>query len=244
MTEPHEAPAAPAWTPTFPLIRRIDGYWYRAERVLCGSMFLFMAVLVFGSVVTESFGARREWSDVAILFGVCLLGARTRRVKDGETAPSWPRVLIHAVLATVVIVGLVLGAIWLLRGHSIMIQKLALVMMIWVALLGASMATYERSHLALEMGEKLWPNKVLHLVKATGHGLASGFCIAAFLLSVKLIGAQMKEATVIEDTEWLARWQAFLVVPYAFGAMAVRFLAQATTLATRKAEPLEDRLPT
>ena len=43
-------------------------------------------------------------------------------------------------------------------------------MMMWVALLGASMATYERSHLALEMGEKIWPQKWLRYVKAVAHG--------------------------------------------------------------------------
>jgi len=238
------AATAAAWTPTFPRIRRLDAAWYQAERWLCGGMFLFMALLVFGSVLTDAFGTRREWSDVAVLAAVCLLGARTRAVKPGEPARTWARTLVDAGLAVGVILGLVFGSIWLLDGHSIMIQKLALVMMIWVALLGASMATYERSHLSLEMGEKLWPARVLHLVKATGHGVASAFCLAAFLLSVKLVGSQRDLALTLEDADWLALWQAFLVVPYAFGAMAVRFLAQAATTATGTAEPPEDRLPT
>lgn len=241
---PSEPAAQAAWTPTFPLIRRIDHYWYLGERLLCGGMFLFMALLVFGSVVQEAYVTRREWSDVVILFVICVLGARTRAVKDGERVPGWGRVMIHAVLATAVVVGLVYGAIWLLDGRSVEIQKLALVMMIWVALLGASMATYERSHLSLEMGEKLWPQKVLHLVKATGHGVAAAFCAAAFLLSIDLVRSQMKLNDIVIGVEWLPTWQAFLVVPYAFCAMAVRFLAQAATIATGKAEPMEERLPT
>lgn len=241
---PSEPGAQAAWQPTFPLIRRIDAYWYRTERLLCGGMFLLMALLVFGSVVQEAYVTRREWSDVVILFAVCLLGARTRRVAHGEAVPSWGRVVLHAALATGFVVGGVVAAIWLLEGHSIMIQKLALVMMIWVALLGASMATYERSHLALEMGEKLWPERLLHLVKAMAHGIASAFCVAAFLLSVKLVESQLHLGVIVEDAEWLSLWQAFLVVPYAFAAMAVRFMAQAATIATRKAEPMEDRLPT
>ena len=43
-------PAAQAWTPTFPLIRRIDLIWYTVEKYVCGGMFLFMALLVFGSL--------------------------------------------------------------------------------------------------------------------------------------------------------------------------------------------------
>lgn len=242
MTEPE--PPAPAWTPTFPAIRRLDHLWYQGERWLCGLIFLSMALLVFGSVVTEAFGTRREWTDVAILFGVCLLGMRTRAVKEGETRPSWPMSLVYAVVATGVVIGLVFLSIELLEGHSIMIQKLALVMMIWVALLGASMATYERSHLSLEMGEKIWPAKLLHLVKALGHGVASGFCLAALLLSIDLVASQRHLGVAIEDTDWLKLWQAFLIVPYAFGAMALRFLAQAATLVTRTSEPVEERLPT
>ncbi len=237
-------PPAPAWTPTFPVIRRLDHLWYQGERWLCGLVFLAMALLVFGSVVSEAFGTRREWSDVAILFALCVLGVRTRAVKDGETRPPWLMSLVLALAATGVVIGGVFLAIELLEGHSIMIQKLALVMMIWVALLGASMATYERSHLSLEMGEKVWPGKVLHLVKALGHGVASAFCLAALLLSIDLVASQRHLGVGIEDTDWLKLWQAFLVVPYAFGAMAVRFLAQAATLATRTAEPVEERLPT
>jgi TRAP-type C4-dicarboxylate transport system permease small subunit len=241
---PSEPTAHAAWTPTFPRIRRFDLLWYRTERLLCGSMFLFMALLVFGSVVQEAYVTRREWLDVVILFAVCLLGARTRRVAHGETAPGWGRVVLHAVAATAVVIALVFGSIWLLDGRSVEIQKLALVMMIWVALLGASMATYERSHLALEMGEKLWPQRFLHLVKATAHAVASSFCFAALLLSIDLVRSQMKLGGMVIGVEWLPTWQAFAVVPYAFGAMAVRFLAQAATVASGKAEPMEDRLPT
>jgi TRAP-type C4-dicarboxylate transport system permease small subunit len=241
---PSEPAAEAAWTPTFPLIRRIDRYWYTAEKYVCGGLFLLMAMLVFGSVVQGAFVVRREWSDVVILFAVCLLGARTRAVKPGETAPGWGRVVIHAALATGLIVGLVFGAIRVLEGRSVEIQKLALVMMIWVALIGASMATYERSHLALEMGEKLWPEKVLHLVKALAHGVTSAFCMAAFLLSVRLLEHQQQLGQAIIGVEWLERWQAFVIVPYAFAAMALRFFAQAACIATNKAEPMEDRLPT
>jgi TRAP-type C4-dicarboxylate transport system permease small subunit len=241
---PSEPAEQATWTPTFPLIRRIDHVWYRVETYLCGGMFLFMALLVFGSVVQGAFVTRREWSDVVLLFAVCLLAARTRAVKPGEKTPSWLRVVIHAALATGAIVALVFGAVDVLEGRSVEIQKLSLVMMIWVAMIGASMATYERSHLALEMGEKLWPAKVLHIIKALAHGVTSAFCLAGFLWSVKLIEDQQKLGQTIIGVEWLEKWQAFLVVPYAFGAMAVRFFAQATTVATGKAEPMEDRLPT
>ena len=63
-----EPPAA--WTPTFPTLRRVDYLWHQAERLLCGGIFLTMALLVFAAVITETFGNRREWKDVALLAGL------------------------------------------------------------------------------------------------------------------------------------------------------------------------------
>jgi TRAP-type C4-dicarboxylate transport system permease small subunit len=233
----------PPWTPTYPLIRRIDHLWFFAERVLCAAMFLVMGLMVFASVVTEIFGRRHQWSDVAILFGVCLLGVRTRAVKPGERKLSWPVSLGIAAALAAALAGLVYFYAREYPGGFIWAQKLALVMMIWVALLGASMATYDRSHLALEMGEKLWPQKVLPYIKALAHAVTAGFCVIAFYLSINLIQAQAKEGHTIPAVDWLPTWVAFLAMPYAFGAMTVRFLAQGVTTATKTAEPIADRMP-
>lgn len=234
---------APAWTPTFPTIRRIDHLWHQGERMLCGGIFLVMALMVFAAVVTETFGNRREWTDVIVLAVVCLMAVRTRAVKDGETRWSWGKSLAIAAVATVAIAVTVYFYTERFAGGFIWAQKLALVMMIWVALLGASMATYERSHLSLELGEKLWPARVLHLVKALALGVASAFCAAAMLLAFELVQAQRHEGLRIDANDWLPTWAAFVIVPYAFAAMAIRLLAQGYTTATRTSEPVEERLP-
>src|SRR5687767_8985893 len=78
------------YVPSFPLIRKIDDAWHRLERGACAVLFLAMGLLVFAAVVKETFGVRKEWTDVVILFGVCLLGVRTRAVKDGERRHGWP----------------------------------------------------------------------------------------------------------------------------------------------------------
>ena len=239
---PPGAPAPP-WTPTYPTIRRIDDLWHRGERLLCGVIFLVMALMVFASVVTETFGNRREWSDVAILAVACVVAVRTRAVKPGERRWPLPVQLAVAAGATVVIAGAVYVYTERYPGGFIWAQKLALVMMIWVALLGASMATYERSHLSLEMGEKLWPTSIVHIIKALALGVASAFCAAATLLAFSLVGHQRHEGLHIDANYWLPTWAAFVIVPYAFGAMAVRLMAQTVTVATGAGEPIEDRLP-
>jgi len=242
--ETGEAGAGTRYVPSFPWVRKLDAAWYRAERLACAVLFLAMAALVFAAVVKETFGARKHWYDVAILFGVCLLGVRTRAVKDGETRPGWPVSLAIAAVVTGVIVGVVVLYLRSTPGTMIWAQKLTLVMMIWVALLGASIATYDRSHLALEMGEKLWPKPWLRYVKAIAHGVTSAFCVVCAIIAIQLVQSQAREGVRIEDNRWLALWQAYLVMPYAFAAMAIRFLGQAVTTATGTAAPDEDRLPT
>jgi TRAP-type C4-dicarboxylate transport system permease small subunit len=237
--------AGAKYVPSFPLIRKIDDAWFRIERAVCGVLFLAMGLLVFAAVVKETFGVRKEWIDVVILFAVCLLGVRTRAVKPGERRLGWPLSLGIAAALTLALIGalrLYLG--WTESGGMIWAQKLTLVLMVWVSLLGASLATYDRSHLALEMGEKLWPKPWLRYVKAIAHGVASAFCVVCCILAIYLVQQNADQGTVIEDNRWLSRWQALLVMPYAFGAMAIRFLAQSVTMATGTAAPDEDRLPT
>ena len=237
--------AGAKYVPSFPLIRRIDDAWFQLERALCAVLFLAMGALVFAAVVKETFGVRKEWLDAVILFGVCLLGVRTRAVKEGERRFGWPMSLVIAAVLTGAAIGMLfLYLRWTDRGGMIWAQKLTLVLMVWVSLLGASMATYDRSHLALEMGEKLWPKPWLRYVKALAHGVASAFCAVCFILAVYLVQQNADQGTVIEDNRWLARWQALLVMPYAFGAMAIRFFAQSVTTATATSAPEEDRLPT
>jgi TRAP-type C4-dicarboxylate transport system permease small subunit len=244
VTSPPAATNEPPWVPTYPRIRRIDEAWYTVERTLCAVLFLAMATLVFAAVVNETFGNRRQWTDVAILFGVVLLGVRTRAVKGDERRLGWPMSLAWAGGITAAIVGVLALYLRWAPGGLIWAQKLTLVMMIWVALLGASMATHERCHLALEMGEKLWPTKWLRFVKATAHVVTAGFCLVCMILAIHLVQSQADQGIKIEANRWLALWQAFLIMPYTFGIMALRFLAQAVTVATSTAKPVEDRLPT
>ena len=230
--------------PNYPTIRRIDACWYQAERALCGAMFLVMSLLVFAAVVRDAFATRHEWLDVAILFGLVWLAVRTRAVKAGEKKLGHGASLAAAVVVTAAIAGAVYYYTESFPEGFVFAQKLALVMMLWVALLGASTATYERAHLALELGEKLWPKAVLRYVKGLAHALTSAFCAALAVLSVQLVVANSHEGAFIEANEWLPRWVAFVVMPYVFAAMAVRMLAQSYTLSTDSAEPEEDRLPT
>jgi TRAP-type C4-dicarboxylate transport system permease small subunit len=232
------------WVASFPRIRRFDDVWYTAEKWLCGGMFLLMALIMAAAVLANTFANRREWIDVGLLFALCFLGTRTRVVKTGETRISPARSLAISTALT----GAISALVWLYTenypGGFVWAQKVALVLMLWVALLGASLATYERAHLALELGEKLWPARWLHIVKAIAHGVTAAFCFGLVVWAIRILVDHFDKETTVEPLVWFPRWIALIVIPYAFIAISVRFLAQAYTVATRQAKPPEEQLPT
>lgn len=232
------------WSPNFPRLRALDDRWYRAERFLCGVMFLAMALMVMAAVITDMFGTRRSIIDVVVLFGLVYLAVMTRTIREGEKSMKGKRGLLIAVGITAAVAGATYIYTEAFPSGFVWAQKLALVAMIWVSLLGASLATYERAHLALELGEKIWPRKILHFVKAAAHGVTSAFCVVLLVLSIRMVMDQKGWEATIEANDWLPTWVAILILPYAFAAMAVRFLAQTYTLATKKDQPLKEQVPT
>lgn len=233
---------AGSWTPTYPRLRKLDEKWYWAERALCSVMFLAMALLAFSQLLAEAFVNRHKWSDVLVLAVVVLLGVRTRAVIGSEAKMSWPVSIAWAVgIAGVVSAGVYYFATTF-AGKLIWTDSLALILMLWVALFGSSMATYERSHLALEFGEKLWPTSLRHWIKAAAHGVTAAFCVVAVYITYQSLMDEMKMDRS-SGVEMLPMWAVYLIFPYAFIAMGVRYFAQAVTTATKTEEPMEERLP-
>lgn len=232
------------WVPNFPRIRALDAAWYKAEQYVCGTVFLIMCLAVFFGVVSGKFVARQKWIDVFVLFGMVYLGTRTRVLKEGETRMSHARSLVFSSLLTAAVVFWVKYYTYKYPSGIPNIDKLATVVMLWVAFLGASLATYERAHLSLEMGEKLWPRRIVHLVRAFAHALTSAFCVVLLLLSWHVLMRAKELETLVEPIRWLPMWVAMLILPYTFAAMTIRMLAQSYTLATKQNAPLEEQIPT
>jgi len=246
-----ETETQPEGQPNFPLVRKIDAIWFRAERCLCGAMFLLMGLLVFVAVVRDIFGTRHEWTDAIILFCFALAAVRTRTPSPGKSRPDWPIAAAIALGITAVIAGLVELYVRNLPGGFVWAGEVALGLMLWVAFLGASMATYEKAHLALEFGEKIWPKRILHIVKALAHAVTSACCIGLLVLSIHSIKehhaawqAAGHHGSTLQTLDWVPLWAVFLIFPYLFIAMAVRLLAQTYTLATKTAEAPKEQMPT
>lgn len=250
------------WKPNFPRLRELDRLWCELERWLCGGMFLIMSLLVFAAVVSAVFAARREWIDAGILFGFIYLGCRTRTVRDGEARLSQALSLAISAGGTVLVSLAVIYYTDAIPGGLPQAPALALCMMLWVALLGASITTFDRSHLALEFGEKIWPQRTLHIIKGIARALTAGGCLFLMWLSWIAVnerhdlwsrgdyradlvpGLDEPFSLLFFDANGLPQWVVLVIIPYTFLAMAIRFGAQSYTVVTHQSKPEEEQLPT
>jgi TRAP-type C4-dicarboxylate transport system permease small subunit len=103
----------------------------------------------------------------------------------------------------------------------------ALCGLLWMGMLGASMAMHAGQHLALEMGDKLWP------VSMRGHvRMLNGVCVCLFCAGLAFLAcisvyehylawSHVQGADVIPALN-IPKWCVFMVIPYAFASMAVR----------------------
>jgi TRAP-type C4-dicarboxylate transport system permease small subunit len=230
-------------------VAQFDRAVYRAERVLAAALFLAMSLVMFVNVVQRVYSREESrlvsifldkpptpenawwhhtfsmWLSLALAFVLAYLGARTITLKRplGRLASVGAALAVTALLGGVVKLVLAMfpnGVIWAPRFCG--------VGMLWVGLLGASMATYEKRHLALEMGDKLWPKKVFPYVKAVSLLTATVMCVFLVWLAWLSISDYRSHNDVIDPSSFRwAKWKVLLVVPYALGMMAFRFAYQA-----------------
>ncbi len=231
-------------------LRRIDALLYKSERVLAGALFLGMALVMFASVTHRVF-SREEGRlagmvaslvgveldkatldgpatialNVLLTFGFSYAALRTiQRAKPFGAGQALGLALgatvLLAVLVKVLLVALPNGVVW---GPVV-----ALCCMLWVGFLGASIATYEKRHLALEMGEKIWPERTMPYVRALAMlaaALFSAFLLALSVLSIRdhYAGWDVNPLAGNLLPTQIPKWVVFLIFPYTFLVMTLRF---------------------
>ncbi|HSI05953.1 MAG TPA: TRAP transporter small permease [Myxococcota bacterium] len=184
-----------------------------------------------------------------IILGVGFLtvyaALRTRAQASGRSLGRGALVL-RAFVGTVLITVLVQGFVRLRPEGMVWAPYSALVTLLWVGLIGASMATYKGRHLALEMGEKLWPASLQPTIKRIALIVTAAFSLLIVLLgSISLADhfAAWRESPtsdLIPAVDW-PKWVVFAVVPYAFAMIAIRLVGRALGLLP---EPEPPEVPT
>jgi len=215
---------------------------YAVERVFCAIAIAIMGTVVFFDVL-HRFWTRQEGlfsrlygmsaagqlgsklTGAVIMLGFAYLAARTR-----GRAPGLPTA-VRAALAVGLMWVFMEAFVWLLPSGLVWSQTLGLVLMLWVATLGASLATYEHRHLALDLGSKLWPKKALPYAQAFGNLVTTLFCLLLAVLACSSIKGHFIDWQETSGSAGVfaalavPKWLAFLALPVAFSIMALRFFA-------------------
>lgn len=228
-------------------LAKLDAALYRAERALAGALFLAMALVMFGSVVHRIFSRPegRVAALVARASGLQLSSGAAHAlnlalalvvvyaaVRSVEAPPARGRAFAVAVALTAALAGAVALILFAFPNGLVWGPSISLACMLWIGFLGASLATYDKRHLALEMGEKLWPARLAPLVQRLAKLAAVGMC--GFLLVLSLIslddhyaGWILNRLTGNLGPTPIPKWIVFLIFPYTFAVMSARFFGQA-----------------
>lgn len=250
--------------------QRLDGFVARLERLVVVGSLATMVGLVCVAVLADLFNHDSKW--LPLLQQAFSTGAKERTLLNnvGHTlsAVGWTFLcclavrtrLPHAPLGTSVLRGLAIALLsigcgllcsWVLPHGLAFSQKLSLGLFMWVVLLGASLATFERRHIALQALQKAIKPEHLPVQAALG-----SFCAAAFSLFLVVpcttytieryrtwIETEMAGA-VIDSLPIVPLWTITISFPLGFALIGVRFASQGVLILRRDiaAVPVQESL--
>lgn len=226
------------------LLDRLDAWMYVQEKRAVAAMLAVMGLVVFLDVlhgvsgvnsplvpdgVEAAIGAAAVpvWGGLAA-FVLTVLGLLTRGGRQ--------------VLPKALGVGLGFGVF--LAGFARLPSvswslPVALALTLWVGMLGACLAAYQRRHLALDVGSKLWPAHIAPKAAAIGHFVTALFCLLLVVLGVRSIFGVGSGDTHIPGhlDDWLAsegfggnvtgtripKWLVMVAIPFGSLVLAFRF---------------------
>ncbi len=98
-------------------------------------------------------------------------------------------------------------------------------MVLWVGLIGASIAAKEKRHLSIDIASRLIPKKWYHLVEA-------GLCLVTFAICLLLFWASVLFTKFLHEwgagsLEGTTAMVAGMILPIAFAGIGLRFLLRA-----------------
>ena len=100
-------------------------------------------------------------------------------------------------------------------------ESLLRILVLWLTLVGATVASRDNNHIAIDLGRQLLPPQWVPLVAALVHLLAGGLClIAAYYTGLFVLGEYRYPAYAFAK---VPSWTTALVMPASFGIMGLRF---------------------
>jgi TRAP-type C4-dicarboxylate transport system permease small subunit len=187
----------------------------------------FGANLEPGTASHAQLGAVMPWIVAALFVALTQFAIRTAtRARPVPHARAW----IYAVVGIVATYGLIRLFVLVLPNGLIWSQNFALVLTLWVGFFGASMATYERKHLAVEAVQRHIPPALRKWVAFASALLSMAFCAALLWLSLRYVvfnyveyESTGRQGGLVQGLN-MPKYLAFTALPISFAVMIARFL--------------------
>lgn len=268
-----ESPPLSAGSPSWiARLDALDALVYRAEQRLAGLLFVAMVLGMAVSVAHRVF-SRPEGRVSALLLKVLhgmgiavepamvhgplslglnlaigyLLAVTALRTSVTTRAWSLKKSLAAGVVATALGAGAVALLLEILPNGIVAGPALALAGMLWIGFLGASLTTYEKKHLALEMADKLWPKALQRPIRGLAMlltaALAGLLCVLAWwsIREHYATWALDPQAGQLLPTE-IPKWTLLTILPVSWTVITLRFAGEGMRILLKLEEipPAED----
>ena len=187
----------------------------------------------------ESLRTMATGINLALWAGICIFGVRTAK-------QDWPmgKVVGHGIIVS--ISGILFGQIvvWLFPSGLVFSSRIALSLLLWVVMIGSSMAAYTRRHIVLQAMQKAIPEDKLRSHAAVGLVIASTF---TFFLAVVGWTYAMNNLQTWLDSDMSAGifesiaipyWTVTISVPLGFGLTLARFVGHAIFILNGSMDPV------
>lgn len=147
------------------------------------------------------------------------------------------RVMVVLLLSGVLGLGL-LQATWrnLFAGGLFWADELLQHMVLWLSLLGASLAAHEQRHLNMDVLARLLPQTWQGAITSLTNAAACAGCLLLGHAAWRLVSFEHAAATML--TFHLPTWAVQSIIPLSFGTMALRFGLHAGGVQGQTAAPL------
>lgn len=130
--------------------------------------------------------------------------------------------LVGLLLTMIVLAGIDILARWLFGGGISWIPPLLRIMVLWLGLLGALLATRTREHIAIDLVSRLAPDSVNRYLNAITQLFAASVCLIIAYHS-QLFVNMAQEFNDIAFAQ-IPAWPLQAIIPFAFAGMGLRFL--------------------
>ena len=131
-------------------------------------------------------------------------------------------ILISLLLSMILLAGTDILARWIFGGGISWVPPLLRVMVLWLGLLGALLATRSREHIAIDVINRMVSPKVNRILQATTQLFAGAVCLIIAYHS-QLFVQMAREFNDIAFAQ-IPAWPMQVIIPFAFTGMGLRFL--------------------